>query len=264
VDVAPTLAALLGANIPASSQGHVRTEMLALTSKQRSSLQAATLAQQARLAEAYGAAIGRSVAVKPGDDVVTVTQAALDEARSNRLNAERWPRVVVALIVALVPAIVLFKKRGQAAAWLLIGAVLYLVMFNARYAVIDGRTYSLSSVIDATDVILYCAITALIALGLSWLIVSIGLGAFKRGARAASETTLALTLTVVYLLTLPVLAHFALNGALVTWALPDFLSAFLAFLSLTQMLMVAALGLVFTVVAALIASFIAKSVPQQG
>ena len=33
VDVAPTLAVLLGANIPATAQGRVRTEMLALTAR---------------------------------------------------------------------------------------------------------------------------------------------------------------------------------------------------------------------------------------
>ncbi len=258
VDVAPTLAALLGVNTPASNQGHVRTEMLNLDARRVSSIQDALNAQQSQLAAAYQAALGQPVTVKPDADRVAATQNAMDEAKMNRINAERGPRYAIALIAAFVPLIVFVTRRGRTVLWPLIGAVIYLAMFNLRYAVIDGRTYSLSSVTGATDVILYCAITVLIAFGLSWLITTSVSGAFGRGSRSASGFTLSLALTTVYLLSLPVWLHFALNGPLVTWALPDFLTSFLAFLSLTQMLMVAALGIVFAGVSALLGAFARK------
>jgi hypothetical protein len=260
VDVAPTLAALLGTNIPASSQGHVRTEMLNLSPERLTVLQTALNTQQSQLATAYQAAIGQSVAVQSDADVVTATQTAMNEAKANRSNAERWPRSVIAGIAAIIPAAALLRKRGRNAMWLWVSAVIYLVVFNARYAVIDGRTYSLSSVTSAMDVILYCAVTAMMALGSAWLIASIASGAFRRGARSASEFALGLTFVTAYLLLLPVLLHFALNGAIVTWALPDFLTSFLAFLSLTQLLMVAVLGLIFAGISAVIASFTKRPV----
>jgi hypothetical protein len=132
---------------------------------------------------------------------------------------------------------------------------LYEVLFNLRYAVLDGRTYSLSSVVSADGLIQYCAITALVALAISWLVSSLGLKAFRRGPRRAGELVLGLTFITVYLLSLPVLWSFALNGAVVTWTLPAMGSTFLAFIALIQILLVAALGLVLAGLTALIARF---------
>jgi hypothetical protein len=255
VDVAPTLAAMLGANIPASSQGHVLTEMLDLTQDQLGVIRGALEAQQGQLVNLYQAAIGRQVVVQPRQDTVAAHQFALEAARTVRLNAERLPRAILALAAVLLPGAVMLRKRGHELAWLLGGAVLYGVLFNTRYAVLDGRTYSLSSVVSADGLIQYCAITALIALVVSWLLVSLGLKAFRRGPRRAGELVLGLTLITVYLLSLPVLWSFALNGATITWTLPDMGSSFLAFIALIQILLVAALGLVLAGLTALIARF---------
>jgi hypothetical protein len=258
VDVAPTLAAMLGANIPASSQGHVLTEMLDLTQDQLGILRSALEAQQGQLVNLYQAAIGRQVMVGPGEDTVAAHQFALEAARTARLNAERLPRAILVLAVVLLPVAVMLRKRGHELAWLLGGAVLYGVVFNFRYAVLDGRTYSLSSVVSADGLIQYCAITALIALVVSWLVTSLGLKAFRRGPRRAGALVLGLTLITVYLLSLPVLWSFAINGATITWTLPDMGSSFLAFIALIQILLVAALGLVLTGLTALIARFVAR------
>jgi hypothetical protein len=252
VDVAPTLAATLGANIPASSQGHVLTQMLELSPDQLRNIQSALEVQQSQMVDLYGSAIGRLVAVESGEDVVAAHQSALEAAQAARLNAERLPRAFLALIVMLLPVAVMFLRRRRELIWFFGGAVLYTVLFNLRYAVLDRRTYSLSSVLSADELIAYCASTALMALVISWLVASLGLKAFRRGPRQASELVLGVILTTVYLLSLPVLWSFALNGATVTWTLPDMASIFLAFISLIQMLLVAALGLVLTGLTALI------------
>ena len=262
VDVAPTLAALLGANIPASSQGHVRTEMLTLTQKQQRAVQSALEAQQSQLVDSYQTAIGQRVAVEPGEDTVAAHQSALEAARTTRLNSERWPRAILALVIVLLPAGVTLRKMSRELAWLLGGGALFVALFNLRYAVLDGRTYSLSSVVSADELILYCATTALIALLIGWLVTSLGLKAFRGGPRQASELALGLTFTTVYLLSLPVLWSFVLNGALVTWTLPGMGSMFLAFIALIQILIVAVLGLVLTGLTALIAKFTARGREQ--
>ncbi len=106
VDVAPTLAALLGANLPASTQGRPLVEMLALTPGQVADLQARSTAQQAGLLAAYSQAIGEQIAA-PADGSVASAQRVMDEARSRRLNRERLPRLLLAAILALIPAVCL-------------------------------------------------------------------------------------------------------------------------------------------------------------
>ncbi len=250
VDVAPTLAALLGTNLPASAQGRPRTEMLALSAERLAAVERASASQQGALAQAYAAAIGRSVLVGASGNAVAATQAAMDSARVGRLAAERLPRAALAVVLALIPAVVLYHRRGQTVAWLLGGTLLYMGLFNLRYAVLSGRTYSLSSVASANELILYGAVTAAVSLLLSWLVAAAGLRLWRRGPRKVAELTLASALTIVYLLALPILAGFALNGLLVGWTLPDFTSMFLAFLSGLQVLVVALFGIVLTGVAA--------------
>ena len=63
---------------------------------------------------------------------------------------------------------------------------------------------------------------------------------------------LGLTLTVIYTLSLPPLWSFTLNGAFVTWTLPDFPSLYQGFISVLQILVVAVLGLAEAGIAALI------------
>lgn len=258
VDVAPTMAAFLGVNIPASSQGHVRMEMMNLTSEQAATIQKAVTVQQAVLAQAYQEATGLPVKAEPGSDIVAVTQQAIEVARMSRLNAERLPRALLAIVLAVIPAAVFFWKRGKDTAWLLGGAILYLLLFNLRYAVLDGRTYSLSSVDSADAIVVYCALTALIALGISWLVTMLSMGAFRRGALNAAVATLALVMVTIYLLFLPFLLHFVVNGTLVTWTLPEFTTSFIGFLSLIQILLVAALGLVLCGISALVGRLVRR------
>ena len=253
VDVAPTLAALLGVNIPASAQGRVRTEMLALAPEQTAAIEKAAAIQQGGLAQAYAQAIGRQVSVDPGADVVAATQAGLNAARDVRLRAERLPRAILALVLALLPAAILFLRRGRTVAWLLTGALLFIALFNFRYAILAGRTYSLSSVTSAGDLISLVVITGLIVFALSWLATAFPLRTFRSAPGRAASLTIALTLVTVYLLLLPILWSYALNGLFVTWALPDFSSLFLALISGIQVLAVAAGGIVLCGVAAVIA-----------
>ena len=245
VDVAPTLSVLLGLNLPASTQGRALTEMLALSTEQAAVVQNAQAVQQQLLAQAYAQAIGEG------------EQPTIEAARAARLAGERWPRLIVALVVMLIPAAIMFWKGsssgGRTLAWLLGGALLYLVIFNLRYALLDKRTYTLSSVTSPTDLIIYCAVTAAIALVVSWLVVVLGLKALRNGGRLAAETTLAFAFTVLYLLAIPVAVSFVLNGPLVGWTLPEFNSTFLSFLSLVQGLMVAVLGILLTGISALLA-----------
>ena len=62
----------------------------------------------------------------------------------------------------------------------------------------------------------------------------------------AANIHIAFAWTLLYVAALPALWSYAYNGAVVTWTLPDMASMFMGFLSILQMLVLAALGLVFT------------------
>lgn len=260
VDVAPTVAALLGINIPASSQGRVLTEMLILSPEREKAIAMATAEQQRRLLMTYLESIGHTgeVDVDQGiqsgqtSEIVRAYQTALERARSARLNAERLPRSILALLLAIIPVVWFYHKRGKMMMWLLGGGLLYVLIFNIRYAVVDQRTYSLSSVASADDLTLYVATTSLIAMVISWLVTLLTTGAYRMSPLQSALIGLGLSLVTIYLLALPVLGSFALNGAVVIWTLPDFASLFLGFISTLQILVVAATGLLLSGLCALI------------
>jgi hypothetical protein len=249
-DVAPTLAALLGTSIPASAQGRVLTEMLVLPAGRQGAIERAYAVQQTRLAQAYATAIDQPPVLLEAPDA-TASQAAFAAARRARLTAERWPRAIMAAVALLVLAGVLYRLRGRALAWMLAAALLYHALFHLRYAFLSGRTYSLSSVLGADELILYSATTALLACLLAWLLLAAGLHLPRRGPGVAARLTIGWTFVVVVSLSLPVLYSLALNGPIVTWTLPDFLSYFVGFLSLLQILFVALLGPLLAGLAAL-------------
>ena len=263
-DVAPTLAALLGVNIPASAQGRARVEMLSLTPEQTAAIERATTAQQGVLAQNFAQAIGRPVIAQSGGDAITATQAAMMSAQAERLRTERLPRTLLALVLAVVPAVLLLLRRGRTVAWLLAGAVLSVALFHLRYAVLAGRTYSLSSVSSSGDLIAFVAVTGLLTFVVSWVVTTFPLRTFQGGAGRAASLTIALTLVTVYLLALPILWSYALNGLFVTWALPEFGSLFLGLISGVQALAVAAGGLILCGVAALVAWPLSRRGAQRG
>lgn len=249
VDVAPTLAALLGAGLPAGSQGRVLQEMLDLSPEAVDALPAATLAQQSRLLAAYRHGIGASDSATPDPKektapaIVAAFQDTLQQDRLTRLRRERLPRALLALLVTLLPAAVIWRRRTPLIRWLGGGALLYLLLYHLAYTRLEGRTYSLSSVSGVNSVISSVAVTAAGAFLLAWLLTSWFSGGFGSGARQAAAKTLTLTLGVLYLLTLLLVWGYALNGAVTTWALPDYRSQFLAFLALLQIPAVGLSGL---------------------
>ena len=253
VDVAPTLAAMLGTNLPASAQGQARAEMLNLPAATASNLPGATAAQQSQLLQTYAKATGESVLIPQGPDI-SAYQAALNSAHDARQTRERLLRGALALLIFLPPLFLILRhRRRKTVLWFVGGALIYATLFNLRYAVLDGKSYSLSSVTGATDLILYTAVTSAIALVIAWLVTSFGLGIFHQQPLPAARAAQGLVSMTIYLMLIPLLVHFAWNGAVVTWTLPEMWTAFIGLISMIQILILSALGLVLMGITALIA-----------
>ncbi len=260
VDVAPTLAVLLGLNIPAASQGHVRSDMLSLSPGVTTLLPSALQAQQSQLLQVYQSVIDRKAAAsRTGEDIVTATQSALENSRQARLNLERLPRFFLAWVFILLPW--WFWRKKASLVWLILAGLIYLLLFNLRYAILDGRTYSFSSVVSVQDMITFCSVTAGAALLVGWLLYSWVSRLFRNPPVQAAILTLDITLVTMYLVFLPQAFSFALNGLVATWTLPDFGSLFVGLLALIQMPFIGAAGILLAGVAALVSRIASQQRP---
>lgn len=254
VDIAPTLAALLGINLPASTQGMVLTDMLSLPEDVLTTLPMATGEQQLALFTAYSSAVGNKT--KNLDRLivanVSYTQQIMKEIRTDKLFADRIKRAIPTAVLLAVAVTLLIRQRKYGSLSWIAGGVIFLLLFNLRYALLDKRVYSLSSIISEMDLILYIVITTIIAFVLVWLVINLYNKTFSGSAHQNGLKTLWLGLTVLFIAGLPVLASYLLNGALLTWTLPDYLTSFLALIGLIQVLAISVLTPVLAGLTALI------------
>jgi hypothetical protein len=255
VDVAPTVAMILGTSIPATNQGHPLIPMVDISLDEVNKINMAVSSQQSQLALAYQNAIGQPVNVTASADSVTATQNAMDEARNQRLNIERLPRGIIAIILAFAGIVLAGWHAKKYYGWMLFGAVVYLLMFNIKYILIDHKTYSLSSVVDAMNLIASTALTSLIALFVGWLIFVLGARSYQFKPHKVADLTMRFVLVTLSVLSIPILIHYFVNGAVVTWTLPNFLLAFLGLIFLIQVLIVAIIGLFLTGISPLLGYF---------
>ncbi len=257
-DIAPTIAAMFGANIPAASQGHVLTGMLVLSDEQQADIQIALTDQQAQLEQRYIAAIGGQpveVLLTPGQDVVDSYQHTMEAARQARLLRERILRAAVALCL-VAAAVILLLKKGREVLWLLAGGLLCAALFHLLYAVPTGRTYSFSWITTPASFILTVLLFSFLAFLPAWLLVAFGRGAFRQGSPPAAQVTLDLSLTTALVLALPVLWNFILNGFYASWTLPEFWSMFVSLLALMQIMFTMVIGQILAGLGALIAHMV--------
>jgi hypothetical protein len=266
VDVAPTLAALLGVNLPASAMGEVRTSMLNLSDSVTAALPAAVEKQQTTLVNTFAAAMGVKLdaAQMPTGSEVSKYETVIKDLRSSRENKERIPRAILAvLLVGLIVYWLISQWKKGALAWIF-GGLAFMALFNFRYAIWDQKTYSVSSITSQASLISYVAITAALALLITWLAILLDQRYFRLSPAAAAERMFGFIFTVAFIAGLPAIMHFVLNGALVTWTLPNYLFSFLFILSGIQVLVIALFGLVLVGITAFIARLVTGKAQLKG
>ena len=233
VDIAPTLAALLGTNLPASAQGKVLTDMLTLTPDQQEVIAKIEAVQQTQLVNAYRSAVAPD----------QTNLSSIESIRSSRLNSERLPRFVISILLLFAPLTYLLWKRKRTLIPLLNGALVYIAVFNLRYILIDERTYSLSSMGIISEAITYFGITTAIAMLVACAVVIYGRKLFSQEPVLVCKSLFDFSLLTIYLLFIPVLFSYALNGWKAAWALPEYNSVTVAFINTLQILFIAVLGI---------------------
>ena len=250
VDIAPTLSLLLGTNIPASSQGQPRIDLLELPDEVKTQLDSQVVSQQTQLVKAYAAAIQAPVPTLPDQGDVSDFQAILTNLQSQRLLVERLPRIGIALLLSIAGLWLLIRFQKREIWWLMLGAGITAISFLVKYTLIDGYPFSFSAIPGVTEFVVYIGKATLLGIVLAWAGLALLRGWFRKPPKEAAARSLWLTFASLWLISLPVLVGFGWNGLIATWILPEMTLALLSLLYLVQALFIAGSGVIFSLLAA--------------
>jgi hypothetical protein len=235
----------LGTSLPASTQGKVLTDLLALPSGQQEIIAQATAVQQSRLINAYRSSVA--------PDQTNLT--SIDSIRNFRLNGERLPRIIIATLLFFSLFAFLLWKRERTWIALLNGALIYIAVFNFRFILIDEPAYSLSSLGDVSEAMTYFGITCTIAMLIAGAVIFFGQKLISKEPGEVCKSLMDFSLLTIFFLFIPVLASYALNGWKATWTLPEFNTVTFAFFNTIQILFVSLLGIVLASLLSLVIFF---------
>jgi hypothetical protein len=262
VDVAPTLAALAGINLPATTQGRVLSQMLVLSGIENEALYAETIRQQSQLLTDYVSAIGEQFPYEEISDLSFHYDREflifLQEVQQTRLNRERLIRLIIILVVVILVLVLLWRWKSPGWFKLVLGALTFTGLFHIGYLTIGQRVYSYSSVIGPSQLLLSNGFITLAAFVIVWSVFT-----WRKWTSLIKDQTvneaLVLALHVIIVTVLPLIVHILWNGLFASWHLPNLALHYLALLSLIQIFFLSLGGLILHLVTALI---IRKKVQQ--
>ena len=269
-DIAPTIAAILGAPVPRLSQGRVRYEMLHTDALKRAQTQVGVALQRRDYGNLYLRSIGQGTLSETAEGDVAVAVSSLEvgnlesafrlagmasdridqevaEARERRIQRERQMRLPLAAAAVGGGLALLLWRGGHRGLWLLMCAVVTLAVHNGLF-LHQGNVYSFSCLTGlepfleqtATRVIGGSAAGALLVLWRLWR--------DREGSvLEVVQTGLGYALVVVYLLGCQAAVIYWLSGFRMTWYIPHFGLVFWQLVTLAQVPFTVAAGLVLPV-----------------
>ncbi|MBI3567089.1 MAG: alkaline phosphatase family protein [Gemmatimonadetes bacterium] len=271
IDVAPTLAVLLGVEIPAMAEGKPLLDALTLSPAERAEAWRALAAQRGRSYARLYHVIGRTDAPPPDpDDVVTIPpmtdsahiahlDAAVARWRAAREARERSSRVPLAAALALLPLGLLAvawragavsgSEIGHAALGTVVALAVYGVFFRAA-----GLGYSFSDV-NAEErlpaffgraMALAVACGAVGVAAATWWRVR---GAERAGALALARLGLGVAAGTAYAFGVAALATHARYGVVMHWEVPNVFWGFGFYLDTLSLMAVAFMAPVLALLA---------------
>ncbi|RLC76671.1 MAG: hypothetical protein DRI61_12850 [Chloroflexi bacterium] len=263
VDIAPTVAALLGLPSPAHSQGRPLLEMIEAPAevKGRKGLNAAL--QLVGFYDAYSKALGGrtfagDVLKKYRENIAIGEEGALanfhadltrraSAARMARLWRERLVRFPIALAIALFPLLylLLYRKRIRQAAIPLVFALLYFVIYNSIFFILRGHRWSFSAFNSEAQIKVFfnqCLMDAAFSMLITGLILA--LISWKKTWMETLERVVTFSFFTGYFLLIQVDFFYWLYNIKISWYLPDLKLGFKYYLDLLQMTPVGFLSLI--------------------
>jgi hypothetical protein len=240
VDIAPTIAALLGLPVPGAAEGRLLVEALDLDERTRAALVAEESRQKAALVHACLAAIGEAATIED-PAVERAPLARLEAARKAQEAAERSQRlpVLVGLLALALVFVGWLAATAPARLTAVAAAVLaYVATFHALLWA-RGQRLSLSAINYDEELEPYfhrITLFALLALGLA---VAVALAAARSETRrrftVRCRVGLEAVAAIALLLALQAAAAHWREGLVMRWRTPDVGVVFPAFVRLTEL-----------------------------
>ncbi len=276
IDVAPTLAALLGTRLPSAAEGRPLFEMLQLDQETLTSGQLTLAAQKVALGDAYLMVMGEEgLSQATHQDLSNARQALLNgnqagaselakwvaeeggaemaSAKAARIATERLPRLGAAALGLLLSLLFLWGRRGPNSLVGIIGAAVTIAVYYALYR-LGGYTFSLSTLGAPNEFVTTLIRYAVIGMVGGGLFVLVGLlYRDERSWVAAVTASYDYGLFAIFLSALPVLVGYWHHGATVRWYLPDLGFTLLHFVALVQVGVVALMAIPLPWLVALVA-----------
>jgi hypothetical protein len=249
VDIAPTVSAILGANFPSISTGHVLQNMLDLPQDYLNAYKVAEESVHANVSRIYSSQV----------DEPQLSGQSPDNIRSAKLATDRKSRLPFTLAVLIIPpVIVLFKKNKYIKYWI-IGAIFTIAIFYTRFALPDKKLFSFSVIDTPTAFISYTAVTTVIAVILGYFALLLFLKPVVAGRMDAARFATGYAYTTIYLLLIPIGWNFLENGFIPTWTLPRLDAYFLGLLAMVVVLIVALIGLLLALASYSLKAYLFKT-----
>jgi hypothetical protein len=266
IDVAPTAAALLGTRLPTIAQGRPLYEMVRLNEEALTRGQLQLAMQKVVLGDAYSKIMGKnglSPAIHQDLDATQKTlqdgnqagalelagliseevKAEMASSKAARIESERVPRLVMAVLGLCLALLLLWGGRGPHTLLSIIAGGVAVAIYYGLYR-LEGHSFSLSDVgtieIFVATLIRY-AVVGMLGGGLVLLI-----GLLTQDERVWSAAVTAgydFGLFAVFLAALPALFGFWQQGATIRWYLPDLRLSVLQFAALVQVTAVALIAI---------------------
>lgn len=257
-DIAPTVVAFLGADIPAQAVGRVRDAIVNVAPE---TMEGAQRSYRDFAAQRAAALNGSTTAIGEAEsyDAVDVALQDVRAAKAEKDRAERLPTALVAAGAAFLALVLVVAASWRAGIAAGAGVLVYYAVYNGLYFLVHGHQWSLAAFNTESYVegffnlrMIEAAVAALLATAVAALVYPL-LRREPKGPRGTylggwlslgPATVLAIQATLVMQVAWFIWAY----GADVTWQLPDFTWAFKYDLDLIQVTALGAAALLAPIV----------------
>ena len=257
VDLAPTIAILLGTSLPSSAEGRPLVDMLALTESQRQAIASLYSTQQTGLIRSYATALGADETYQFRN--LDNSQAEITMLQTDYLSNGRLIRAILAGLI--LGAILFFNRKSRISEILpmLAGSIAFLLIFHILYSLVTGLPYSFSIISSPESFILDAALKTVVAFLLAAVTAGIIIRIWRENLSSILTLNLKLTALVMLVAGAPALWYLVLYGPIIHTVLPDIGLLFRGMLSLIQVMTVGLSGLIFTGISVIITALAGHS-----
>jgi hypothetical protein len=272
-DVAPTVAALLGAPTPAAAQGLMRLDMLSIDRVERAEALVALAAQRVRIGNVYVSSIGQPAISQTAEGDMQVARSSLQvknyesaaelallsvnqtgqemaNARIRRIWQSRRQRAVPLALLVLVPLALIWHWRGPRTLFAMLAAMMAAAAYHGLF-LWQGNEYTFSRIpLNSLASTLHPSLVrAAICVGVGALVIV--WHAWREDERsifAVLVYSYGYGALLVYLVGLVAVACTLWNGVRFAWYVPNLQVAFVQCGALLQLMLVAALAIPLPIV----------------